>query len=288
MFRHIVLLQWNESAPADVVERSGAAPRLSCTPLIRAWSTIATGPTSLWPTTTGTMPSWPTLRQRPTTSRSATIPIIRAWSNKSSCRGAANAPPCNFDSQETDHDKGSRRRFVRCADHAVQQRRINRFRGVQGPHRLSARTAQVRCLIMGSTGEVSMLSPEERKLIVSETLKAKTTDMEFWYGCTGPHTDATIDYVTHAAAEGADGAIIAAPAYISTSNADIVSTASMWPTRARFHLGFYNNPPRVGTDLVVDDISAPRRASTTSPFSKSPRLESVRSHSSARPNQTCR
>jgi len=109
-------------------------------------------------------------------------------------------------------------------------------------------------LIMGSTGEVSMLSPEERKLIVSETLKSKSDDMQLWYGCTGPHTDATIDYVTHAAGEGADGAIIAAPPYITTSTSDIVEYALEVADASTIPLGFYNNPPRVGTDLGVDDI----------------------------------
>ena len=67
-------------------------------------------------------------------------------------------------------------------------------------------------LIMGSTGEVSMLSQEERHRIVEETIKFKTGGMQFYYGCTGNNTQTTIDYVQHAAANGADGTIIAAPA----------------------------------------------------------------------------
>lgn len=109
-------------------------------------------------------------------------------------------------------------------------------------------------LIMGSTGEVSMLSAEERKRIVEETLKYRTGGMSFWYGCTGNNTDTTIDYVCHAAAAGADGAIIAAPAYICAPEADIerffmdVADASPMP------IGIYNNPPRVSTDLSADAI----------------------------------
>ena len=77
-------------------------------------------------------------------------------------------------------------------------------------------------LIMGSTGEVSMLSIEERHAIVRETMKARTGNMQLWYGCTGTTTAGTIEYVAQAASEGADGAIIAAPAYICASNAAIV------------------------------------------------------------------
>lgn len=109
-------------------------------------------------------------------------------------------------------------------------------------------------LIMGSTGEVSMLSPEERREIVTRTLDFRQGDMKFFYGSTGPHTDGTIDYVRHAAAAGADGAIIAAPPYICASNDAIVDYCLEVADSSSIPLGFYNNPPRVGTDLGVDDI----------------------------------
>ena len=40
-------------------------------------------------------------------------------------------------------------------------------------------------LFMGSTGEVSMLSQEERHAIVRETMKFRTGNLHFYYGCTG-------------------------------------------------------------------------------------------------------
>ena len=109
-------------------------------------------------------------------------------------------------------------------------------------------------LIMGSTGEVSMLTAEERHAIVRETIKMRTGKMLFYYGCTGATTDATIDYVAQAAAEGADGAIIAAPAYICASNSDIVQFCLDVADVSDIPLGFYNNPPRVNTDLTTPDL----------------------------------
>jgi len=78
--------------------------------------------------------------------------------------------------------------------------------------------------------------------------------MHFYYGCTGTTTDTTIAYVKQAAAEGADGAIIAAPAYICASNADIVQFCLDVADASPIPLGFYNNPPRVGTDLRTEDL----------------------------------
>ncbi|MBH67176.1 MAG: 4-hydroxy-tetrahydrodipicolinate synthase [Rhodospirillaceae bacterium] len=109
-------------------------------------------------------------------------------------------------------------------------------------------------LIMGSTGEVSMLSTEERKFIVEETMKFHNGSMLFYYGCTGQHTEATIDFVQHAGAHGADGAIIAAPAYICASNDDIVEFCLEVADTSQIPIGFYNNPPRVKTDLTTSDI----------------------------------
>lgn len=109
-------------------------------------------------------------------------------------------------------------------------------------------------LIMGSTGEVSMLSPEERREIITRTAAMKTGAMQFYYGCTGNNTAATIDYVRYAKAEGGDGAIIAAPAYICADNDAITDYVLEVCDAVDFPIGFYNNPPRVKTDLHWTDI----------------------------------
>jgi 4-hydroxy-tetrahydrodipicolinate synthase len=104
-------------------------------------------------------------------------------------------------------------------------------------------------LIMGSTGEVSMLTPEERRKVMDETIKMKSGKMEFWFGCTGPSTEQTIDYVKYAGSVGADGAIIAAPSYICAPEDDIVDYFLEIADASPIPIGIYNNPPRVKTDL---------------------------------------
>jgi 4-hydroxy-tetrahydrodipicolinate synthase len=104
-------------------------------------------------------------------------------------------------------------------------------------------------LIMGSTGEVSMLSVEERRAIISRTAKHKTGRMKLFYGCTGNNTATTIELVQYAEAEGADGAILAAPAYICASEADLEAHFLEVADAVAMPLGIYNNPPRVKSDL---------------------------------------
>jgi len=109
-------------------------------------------------------------------------------------------------------------------------------------------------LIMGSSGEVSMLTAEERHAIVRETMKQKKPGMAMWYGCTGPTTETTIAFLKQAAAEGADGAMIAAPAYICAANEDIVEYFLEVADASPIPIGIYNNPPRVKTDLTADEV----------------------------------
>ena len=109
-------------------------------------------------------------------------------------------------------------------------------------------------LFMGSTGETSLLSPEEKKQVIVETAKMKSGRMLFFYGCTGNNTDATIANVRFAAANGADGAILAAPAYICGAETDIEQFFLEVADAVDLPLGIYNNPPRVKTDLHWDSL----------------------------------
>jgi 4-hydroxy-tetrahydrodipicolinate synthase len=109
-------------------------------------------------------------------------------------------------------------------------------------------------LIMGSTGETSMLSPEEKKQIIVETAKMKTGHMPIFFGCTGNNTEATVANVRFAKDNGADGAILAAPAYICAPESDIERFFLDVADATDLPLGIYNNPPRVKSDLHWDHL----------------------------------
>jgi 4-hydroxy-tetrahydrodipicolinate synthase len=109
-------------------------------------------------------------------------------------------------------------------------------------------------LIMGSTGETSMLSPEEKKQIIVETAKMKTGRMPIFFGCTGNNTETTVANVRFARDNGADGAILAAPAYICAPESDIERFFLDVADATDLPLGIYNNPPRVKSDLHWDHL----------------------------------
>jgi 4-hydroxy-tetrahydrodipicolinate synthase len=109
-------------------------------------------------------------------------------------------------------------------------------------------------LIMGSTGETSMLSPDEKKTIIVETAKMKSPRMPIFFGCTGNNTESTIANVRFAKDNGADGAILAAPAYICAPESDIERFFLDVADATDLPLGIYNNPPRVKSDLNWDHL----------------------------------
>src|SRR5437016_3830018 len=109
-------------------------------------------------------------------------------------------------------------------------------------------------LIMGSTGETSLLASEEKKAIIVECAKMKSPRMPMFFGCTGNNTEATIANVRFAKANGADGAILAAPAYICAPESDIERFFLEVADATDLPLGIYNNPPRVKSDLNWDQL----------------------------------
>jgi 4-hydroxy-tetrahydrodipicolinate synthase len=109
-------------------------------------------------------------------------------------------------------------------------------------------------LIMGSTGETSMLSPEEKKKIIVETAKMKSPNLPIFFGCTGNNTESTIANVRFAKDNGGDGAILAAPAYICAPASDIERFFLDVADATDLPLGIYNNPPRVQSDLHWDNL----------------------------------
>src|ERR1700737_2498280 len=104
-------------------------------------------------------------------------------------------------------------------------------------------------LIMGSTGETSMLSPEEKREIIVETAKMKTPRMPIFFGATGNNTQTTIANVRFAKDNGADGAILAAPAYICAPEHDIERFFLDVADATDLPLGIYNNPPRGKSEI---------------------------------------
>ncbi len=109
-------------------------------------------------------------------------------------------------------------------------------------------------LFTGSTGEPAVLSAEEKRQIIVETVKMRPEGMLFFYGCTGATADQVIETIRFAKDNGADGAIIAAPPYMCAPEEDIEDFYMEVADAVDLPLGIYNNPPRVKTDLHWEQL----------------------------------
>jgi 4-hydroxy-tetrahydrodipicolinate synthase len=109
-------------------------------------------------------------------------------------------------------------------------------------------------LIMGSTGEVSLLSKEERHRIITETVKFKKHGLPLFYGCTANNTQETIAMVHYAAKAGADGAVVTVPSYVYAPVDAALQYFLEVADASPIPIGIYNNPIRVGTDLPAEAI----------------------------------
>jgi len=109
-------------------------------------------------------------------------------------------------------------------------------------------------LIMGSTGEVSLLTREERHRVIMETIAFKRYGLPLFYGCTSNNTRETIGMVDYAARAGADGAVITAPSYVYAPVDAAVQYFLEVADASPIPIGIYNNPSRVGTDLPAEAI----------------------------------
>jgi 4-hydroxy-tetrahydrodipicolinate synthase len=109
-------------------------------------------------------------------------------------------------------------------------------------------------LIMGSTGEVSLLSKEERHRIITETMAFRKHGLPLFYGCTANNTQETIAMVHYAARAGADGAVVTVPSYVYAPVDAALQYFIEVADASPIPIGIYNNPIRVGTDLPAEAV----------------------------------
>ena len=109
---------------------------------------------------------------------------------------------------------------------------------------------------MGSAGEVSMLSAEERYAIVPEMIKIAKGRIPVFFGASMPTTEATVKFAQYAEAEGADGLVFSSPYYLLPSTAAVKEFFLTAMQSVKLPVGVYNNPSRTGVMLEPETIVA--------------------------------
>lgn len=108
--------------------------------------------------------------------------------------------------------------------------------------------------VMGSAGEVTLLTPEERRAIIQEVVKISKGRIPVFFGATFPTTADTIKFSQYAESEGADGLVFTVPPYLLPPAAAVMEHMKKCMSSVKIPVGIYNNPSRVGVNIEPDMI----------------------------------
>lgn len=109
-------------------------------------------------------------------------------------------------------------------------------------------------LVMGSAGEVTLLSAEERKEIVRRISKYAKGKIPVFFGAAFPTTEETIKFSQYAESEGADGLVYTAPPYLLPPQSALADHLVACAKSVSIPVAVYNNPSRVGVFIEPDTI----------------------------------
>jgi 4-hydroxy-tetrahydrodipicolinate synthase len=108
--------------------------------------------------------------------------------------------------------------------------------------------------LMGSAGENTLLTLDERREIVRRIVTMTKGRIPVFFGSTLPTTDASVEFAKFAEAEGADGLIFTVPAYLLPPQAAILEYFRACMGAVNVPVGVYNNPTRVAVHIEIETL----------------------------------
>ncbi|MBC2854957.1 dihydrodipicolinate synthase family protein [Cetobacterium sp. 2A] len=109
-------------------------------------------------------------------------------------------------------------------------------------------------LVMGSAGEVTLLTLEEKKEIVKNVIKMSKGLIPVYFGTGFPSTGEVVEFSQFAEKEGADGLIFTIPPYLLIPQAAAYEHFLTCMKSVSIPVGIYNNPSRVGVNIEPETI----------------------------------
>ncbi len=104
-------------------------------------------------------------------------------------------------------------------------------------------------LVLGSAGESSMLSNEEKKQVIKFVVEYTRDKIPVLVGTTCSNSHDTVEMTRYAQIVGADGALMVIPPYIKPPQDDIYHFVKTVAEQVSIPIAVYNNPTRVGVNI---------------------------------------
>lgn len=128
------------------------------------------------------------------------------------------------------------------------------YQGFETLIKFQAKHGTSQLLVMGSAGEVTLLTLEERKEIVRRVIKIAKGLIPVYFGAGFPSTKETVEFSKFAEAEGAEGLIFTVPPYLLAPQTAIYEHFLTCMNSVSIPVGIYNNPSRVGINVEPETI----------------------------------
>ena len=109
--------------------------------------------------------------------------------------------------------------------------------------------------VLGSCGEITLLSQEEKKSIVKEVVKMTRGRIPVYFNASAASTGESIEFAKYIEAEGGDGAIFTVPPYVLIPQTAVYEHLNKCMSSVKIPVGIYNNPSRVGVNIEPETIA---------------------------------
>lgn len=109
-------------------------------------------------------------------------------------------------------------------------------------------------LILGSTGEPTMMTLEEKRQVIKEMARHCKGKIHAFFGVTQGSTDGTIEMARYAQEQDADGVVVVVPPYICPSQPAVLEYLIDVCSSIEIGVGLYNNPARVIANVNPETI----------------------------------
>jgi len=108
--------------------------------------------------------------------------------------------------------------------------------------------------VLGSAGEVTLLTLEEKKKIVHEVIKMVNGRIPVFFSAASFTTQMSIDFAKYCEKEGADGVIFTVPPYVLIPQTAAYAHMEACMSSIGIPCGIYNNPSRLGVQVLPETI----------------------------------
>lgn len=109
--------------------------------------------------------------------------------------------------------------------------------------------------VLGSAAEVSLLTTDEKKEIISQTIRIVDRRIPVFFSAASNTTDGEIEMAKFAESQGADGVIFTIPPYVLIPQEDAFLHLDTVMGATSLPCGIYNNPSRLGVQVEPETIN---------------------------------